>query len=199
MDDGRIGLGIANAHLPERRSRAVDLLTDYIDKEEAPSFAVVMTLLDLLRETDSPSALALVERFKASAEGPAFHVAWARLAVDQDDAVRAKDTLADSSFRSNFVRIQDPVTLYRLLRLARAPESASFLKESLEAALAAENFAQLQDFAEIFHEEGEFEEFVMRIEGRVPKAFVNEVRQIVQKRRRRYRSLQQDYLRFKPN
>jgi len=188
IEDTRIAINIANAYLPERRERAVRLLSDYTDKADAPKFTAVVRLLDLLRSGRSfVAATSTIDRFKTTVDAPEFQAAWARLLVDQNDVLKAQEALQDTSFRSDAVRSEDPATLFRLLKLAGSDTSTALLKEALEVAITKHDFPQLQDLAEIFQEEGHFDEFEARARGRVPDGFIEEVSQSYQRRNRRYR------------
>jgi hypothetical protein len=190
MEDVRVGITIANSYLPERRERAVRLLSDYTNKADPPNFVAIVRLLDLLRNgRSSLSAISIIERFKTAADAPDFHAAWARVIVDQNDSSKAQQVLQDSSFRLDAVRSEDPATLYRLLKLGGSDTSGPLLKEALEVAITKEDFTQLQDLADIFQEEGHFDEFESRVRGRLPDRFIEDVSQNFQRRNRRYRQL----------
>lgn len=188
MEDIRIAINIANAYLPERRERAVRLLSDYIEKADAPKFTAIVRLLDLFRSGRSfVAATSTIDRFKKTVDAPEFQAAWARLLVDQNDVLKAQEALQDPSFRSEALRSEDPATLFRLLKLAGSETPSSLLKEALEVAIAKHDFAQLQDLGEVFQEEGHFDEFEARARGRVPDGLIEEVSQNFQRRNRRYR------------
>ena len=85
MKDVRIGVAVANANLPEKRERAIRLLADYVD-QPSPSYVGVVRLIEILT-TDRSFARAheIIDRFKAGSSSPQFHVAWARLVLDERD------------------------------------------------------------------------------------------------------------------
>jgi CobQ/CobB/MinD/ParA nucleotide binding domain len=188
LEDIRILINIANSYLPERRERAVRVLSGYIDKAESPRVTAIVRLLDLLRSGRSfVPAFSTIEKFKMTVDAPEFHAAWARLLVDQNDLLKAQEALQDTAFRSEAVRSEDPATLFRLLKLAGTDMPGSLLKEALEVAITKHDFPQLQDLAELFQEEGHFDEFEARVRGRLPDGFIEEVTQGFQRRNRRYR------------
>ena len=185
MADARVGVTIASAYLPERRERATRLLLDYVERSDAPNEIAIVRLIDMLRTARAYSqALSIIERFKLTADDPAFHVSWARLVAAQNDRPLIGQLLSDKAFRQEAVRTKDPVTLYRLLKLSENDVSLSIVGDAIEAAVVMSDFTQLRDIADLFHEEGKFEDFESKVKGRVPTHVFNDMSD---QRRRRYR------------
>ena len=187
MTDAGVGVTIASAYIPDRRERATRLLSDYIDKAEAPNYLAIVRLVDLLRAGRSFSqAFAIVERFKATAEDPGFHVSWARLVAAQNNRALVRQLLEDKTFRQDAVRTKEPVTLYRLLKVGEIDVPLSLLTDAIELAISAGDFAQLREMADVFHDEGRFDEFESKVRGRVPTHLWDDFTDTAH-RRRRYR------------
>jgi hypothetical protein len=190
MKDLRFTMTLVVALLPERRERAVRLLSDHIERADPPSPAAIVRLIDLLRSALSwEPAFAMVERFKTEVAAPEFHVAWARLVLDQSDSALARRTIEDTSFRADGVRSEDPASLYRLLTLAKTDSSITFpiLVDAIESAASAQDVARLRGLGEIMLDEGRWDEFDARIRGRIPNQSIRELQEFVQLRARRTR------------
>jgi hypothetical protein len=138
---------------------------------------------------DARPAFSIIERFKATAELPAFHAAWARLVVDQNSGDMARRLLGDSSFRPDAVRAEGPAALYRLRKLAGIEISNAEILQAVEEAVANQAFGRLRDLAEFMHEEGLSSEFHALVGGRIPKQFYDEMS--TPKRLRRTRLIEQ--------
>ena len=196
MKDIRIGSTVVNAYLPERVERAVQLLSDYVERADPPNSAAIVRLVDLLRSgLSSKQAFLIVERFKGVDSSPGLQAAWARLVLDRNDRTVAQGILQDSSFRMDAVRAEDPATLYRLLRLAGAENSGPLLQEAIEVAVEKGDLARLRDLAEVLQEEGRLEELEVRVRGRIPSDVVEEIVESLQRRGRRARFLNRDVVR----
>jgi hypothetical protein len=176
MRDVRVGINIANAYAPERRDKAIRLLSDYVEKADSPSYSAIVRLINMLRVARSGAeAFPIIDRFKANADDPSFHAAWARLVVAQDDPALVRQTLQDKLFRQDAVRTKDPITLFRFLKLGGLEIPPTFLLEATEAAVFDRNLSHLEGLASIFMKEGKFSEFEDRVRQRVPRGFWNEL------------------------
>jgi hypothetical protein len=182
--DIRICMSLVSAYLPERRERAIRLLTDYIETANDPSPAAIVRLVDLLRIEFPAQAIEVVERFKANVLVPEFHVAWAKVIVKENKVDSASALLEDPAFRSEAVRALDPPTMYRLLKIAERDNANEYLREALDSVASVENMAQVQAVSEIFYQEGDADE----LEYRLGKWFRTDlVQEILTKLRRRVR------------
>ncbi|WP_047491224.1 KGGVGR-motif variant AAA ATPase [Terriglobus sp. TAA 43] len=188
IEDVKVLINIANAYLPERRDRAVRLLVESIERAREPQMTAIVRLVDVLRGGRFFSqALTVVNKFKILDTSPEFQTAWAKLLVDQNNEVGARAVLQDPAFNLEAVRLDDPVALIRLLKLANGEIAIALLRDGLEVALARHDFSQLQEIATMYHEQDNFDEFVMRSRGRVPDDFIDDMTKDPRRRNRRYR------------
>jgi hypothetical protein len=187
MKDIQIGMTIVGAYLPERRQRAVELLTDYIDRIEKPSLVAIVRLVDLLRQNSPRQALSIVDRFKETVRAPDFYVAWAKVALNVDSAAAAQQILLDPSFDIAATRSADAGTAYRLLRMAGEEVPVGFLQESIDTALDAQNYAQLISLGEVLEESGradEFDALAVAMRKRLPTHIAEDLLERIRMRRR---------------
>jgi hypothetical protein len=188
MSDIRTGMTIVGALLPDRSDRAVQLLLDYIGRADPPDPAAVTKLVEIFTaDRSGTSAFEIVNRFKSTISTADFHTAWARLVAGRKDAVEARKLLDDTAFQSSLVRVADPATLYRLLKIAHHPSAGDILNAALEEAVAAENTAQLRLLAEVYYEEGNIDEFEVRLANRLPSGVVEDIIESAKRRLRRFR------------
>ncbi len=192
MKDIRVGMTIANAYLPERRDRAIQLLSDYIERADPPNSVAIVRLIKLLSGTSPKQTMSLIERFKGLEPSLEFQAAWARFVVDQKDRALADQLLQDPSFRVDSVTSGDPATAYRLLKLAGSKTSAAILLEAIDAAVADHDLPRLRDLGEVLLEEGRLEVLSSRMQGRLPDSAFDEVMQTIGRRGRRVRLLESE-------
>ncbi len=189
MKDIRVGVSIANAFLPEKRDRAIRLLTDYVDQIVPPNYLAVVRLIELLGAGKNlQEAYSVIERFKVGASFPQFFVAWARLVVDHKDIDQAHLTMSDKEFSFETVRAIEPSTAFRLLKLIGVGDSLDFLREALEAAAVRGDMNQMRSLGELFYEEGLSKEFESNLKRWVPSSVVEEVIEGIRRRIRRPRA-----------
>jgi hypothetical protein len=189
MNDFRIPLTLVAAYMPEKRERAVQLLSDYIERVAPPNESVVVRLIELLRTGKTPEgAFRLVDRFKETVQAPEFHASWARLIADQKDMKQAAALLDDPFFRKDAVRTTEPAALYRLHKIT-GDDTASeqILNEATEAAISNEDFGVLMRFAEVLGEEGRLAEFEAKLAKRVPAQVIEDILDSGRRRVRRGR------------
>lgn len=176
MTNGRVGITIVNALGPEQRPRAIRLLLEYLEKVATPNAAVIVNLISLLRESGAiADALMVANRFKATAENASFATAWAKLALEKNDASQAKKILADPYFRIGAIRAEEPITAYRLLRLAGSEQALSVLAQALDSAMASRDMQSIRAVADIYFEEGRDREFMMVASERLPSSLFEEI------------------------
>jgi hypothetical protein len=176
LEDAHICLTVANAYLPERRDRAVQLLLDYVETSEVPYYGAVVRLLDLARSDLGPNlTLKIINRFKDSVDATSFHAAWARFVVQQKDRSLALATLEDKAFRVQAVRTEDPVTFYKVVKLAGKQGASTLLRDAVEMAIVREDYPQLKAMAELFQQEGRFDEFEENVRTRVSEVLWAEI------------------------
>lgn len=187
MKDEKTAMSLVSAYMPEQRHKAIDLLKEYISKVDPPNTVLLVRLIDLLRGVTPARALELIERFKGSISDSVFQAAWARVIVDQKDVELAQSALEDTAFRKEGVRAEDPMTLYRLLRLVGSEEAAGLLKVAVEEATTTRSLSRLRELGEIFLEEGKLEDFVTRVRPLLPKQMIDEILDFLQHRSRRHR------------
>jgi hypothetical protein len=185
MKDIRVGMTIVNSFSTERKDVAIRLLTDYVDKADPPDPAPIGKLVDLLRSNSMlATALSVIDRFKATVDGPDFQTAWARVALSVREPSAALRTIEDKLFRADAVRAEDPLTLYRLFRMVGAPTASDLLREVLEEAVSKGNMRFLRDMAIVMYDEGRLDDFHLLARGRVPSNFLNELETELKQRRR---------------
>jgi hypothetical protein len=196
--DFRVCMSIVTAFLPQRRERAVHILTEYIEGVDEPAAIAVVRLLDLLsRPEEGNKALQVVERFKSSILLPEFHVSWAKAVLRQKSLAAAQKLLNDNLFRSDAVRMFDPTTMYYLLKLIGDESTDEYLRTALYGAAAVEDIEKLRALAGIFVEEGEVEELEMMLRGQLTGRVVNDILSTAQKRvRRGHRLLLEDRVKW---
>lgn len=189
MKDVKVGVAIANANLPERRGRAIRLLTDYAELVESPQYAGIIRLIEILGQARSfERAHQIIDRFKAEANFPHFYVAWAKLALEQRDQEVAAQTLDDPEFSFDTVRVVEPAAAYRLLKMAGIEDAEEVLREALEAAAMRGDMSQIRDLGEVFQDEGKFEEFEGIVRRWVNPSLLEEISESVRRRARRSRA-----------
>jgi hypothetical protein len=188
MKDVRIGVAVANANLPERRDRAIKLLADYID-QPAPNYVGVVRLIEILMMGRSfERAHEIIDRFKTgSSSSPQFHVAWARLALDQREQEAATQILDDEAFSFETLRALEPSVAYRLLKMAGVENAHDFLREVLETAAMRGDMYQLRNLGEVFQDEGVYEEFETVVRRWVNPSVLEEITDTLRRRVRRSR------------
>jgi CobQ/CobB/MinD/ParA nucleotide binding domain len=175
--DVRIALTLANCYMPERRDRAIKLLREYVERMDAPHPGAVARLIDFLRATSAlrGEALDFATRFKASAAvAPEFLAAWARAVVDLKDKIAAQELLADPFFRVEALKVEDPVTFYRIRRLG-GDLAESLLVEVIEHVISEGKLVRLREVAEVAEEEGRLDECMVHIRARLPTHVVEDV------------------------
>lgn len=190
MKDARIAMTLVTAYLPERKERAIGVLRDYVDRADPPNPLAVAKLVDLLRNGSSPALAAdVVERFKAMASSaPEFQAAWVRLAIERRNPASARALFEDPFFRADAVQSEDPAAVIRLFKLAGRDEHESLLSEALEAAASSGHFGRIREVAELFLEEGRFDEVEVRLRNRgLPSHLIDDLTDSVQRRGRRSR------------
>ena len=187
MKDVRIGVAVANANLPEKRERAIRLLADYVD-QPSPSYVGVVRLIEILT-TDRSFARAheIIDRFKAGSSSPQFHVAWARLVLDERDQEAALRILDDEAFSFEMVRAMEPTVAYRLLKMAGMEDTHDFLREALKSAAMRGDMYQLRNLGEVFQDEGIYEEFETTVRRWVNPSVLEEITDSLRRRARRSR------------
>jgi len=158
--DVNVGLAIVEALLPNRKDRAIRLLSDYISENDSPESAAIVRLIQLFRTARAyEEAFNIVERFKYKVSDPAFYVAWARLALEQSNISTVDNVLHDASFDRKVVRAFDPVTLYKLLKLVQDESAEKILLSAVGDASVSGNTRTLVNLGEVFVEEDRIEEF----------------------------------------
>jgi hypothetical protein len=188
MKDIRIGLTLVGAYLPERRERAIQLLSNYIDRVSPPHESAVIRLIELFRiGMASQMAFSIINRFKGTIQAPEFHASWARLVIDQKDATQAIALLDDSSFRREAVRAVDAITVYRLYKMAGDEAAGQLLSEALETALSNEDIGPIRTLAEVFGEEGRLPELEAKLATRFPSHIIEDIIEGSRRRVRRNR------------
>jgi hypothetical protein len=185
--DIRIGMTVANAYLPERREKAVQLLSDYIDTTDEPSLTAVTRLIELQR-ANPKAAMSIVERFKGAIQPSDFYIAWLRLVLDQKNPILAQELIEDPSFRPGSVRTTSPTAFYRLLKLTGSREASAFLEEAVEKAAATEEYGQVANLGEIFDEEGRLDEFESLLQAtHLPSQIASDILMRIRRPSRNYR------------
>jgi len=188
MKDINVGMTIANAFVPDRRDKAVRLLSAYVDKADPPNSVAIVRLIDLLRGGLSfEVAFSVVERFKMTDLSAEFQAAWARLVLDRKDPRLAKQTLQNPAFRPSAVRASDPATLYRLYRVSGTETEGDMLQEAIDVAAGNGDVRGIREIGEILLEEGRLEELEPRVAGRVPGHVLEDIVETLQRRGRRPR------------
>jgi hypothetical protein len=189
MSDTKTGLTIVNSYLPERRSKALQLLNDYVSTVDAPHYTMVVRLLDLLVSIrDLQSAKAIIDRFKGSTISPQFDLSWARMTLDTKDPEAILDLFNDEAFRFDAVRVLDSVLAYRLLRCIADEDAPKLLDDALESAIALQDTAQLRQIGEVFQDESRWQTFEKKLVGRLSNDLISEVTDWVRRRMRRNRT-----------
>jgi hypothetical protein len=158
MKDGRIGLTIVTALLPERVEQAVDLLNTYFGRVERPGSPTIVRAVDLLRSASTQAALSVVDRFKGNPQPPEFYVAWAKAVLSLRDTRSALRLFDDTNFDIGSLRTTDPVTLFRISKLAGIDMDLS-AAELVERAASSKDPSMLISVGEIFDDEGRLDEF----------------------------------------
>lgn len=188
MGDIKTGLTIVNSFLPERRSKALQLLNDYVSTVDAPDSAMIVRLLDLLISSrDFVSAKATVDRFKGITASPQFDLSWARMALDTKDPEAILDLFNDEAFRFDAVRVLDPALAYRLLRVIADEDASKFLDDALESAIVSQDSIQLRLIGEVFQEESRWPVFEKKLVGRVSTDVITDITDWTRRRMRRPR------------
>jgi hypothetical protein len=176
MKDIRIGLTLVESYLPERRERAIQLLSDYIGKVSPPHESAVIRIIELLRSARAPQiAFPIITRFKGTIQSPEFHVAWLRLVLDQKDVKQATGLLDDPCFRQEAVRAVEAVTLYRLYKMVGDETAGELLNEAVETAVSNEAIGPLRTVAEVFAEESRLPELEAKLMPRFPPHLVEDI------------------------
>jgi hypothetical protein len=183
MKDVRIGLTLVAAYLPDHRDRAIQLLSDYIEKVTPPHESAVIRLIELLRGFSLQTAIPIIERFKGTIQAPEFYSAWARIVVDEKDVNFSVHVLSDPLFREETIRTSDAATVYRLHKLAGDEAAAQMLIEAVDYMIRNEDMQQLRMLGEIFQEEGRLHEFEVRLTGKFPPRMIED---LVESTRRRF-------------
>jgi hypothetical protein len=188
MRDIKTGLTIVNSYLPERRSKALHLLHDYVSTVDAPQSAMIVRLLDLLVSIrDLVAAKALIDRFKGNSVSPQFDLSWARMTLETKDPEAVLDLFNEDAFRFEAVRVLEPVLAYRLLRFVADEDASKFLEDSLESAITVQDTMQLRLIGDVFQEENRWPAFEKKLAGRLSVDIISEVSDWVRRRIRRSR------------
>ena len=176
MKDYRVGLALATSYTQGRKKRAIQLLFDYLDTRETPNQAVVVRLLELLRSepTLSNAASSLIDRFKANST-PDFQAAWTKYVVERRDRDLAIKLMEDPLYRIEAVRENDPLALYRLLKVAGNEPSPGVLNGALSRAVKEENLSRLSELAGLFEDEGRSDEFEAQLKPSFPAAIIKDL------------------------
>jgi hypothetical protein len=158
--DVSVGLAIVEALLPDRRGRAIRLLSDYVSERDTPEPDAIVRLIQLLRMVGAyEEAFGIVERFKPRVFDPTFYVAWARLVLEQGEIAMVDSVLHDPSFDRKVLRSRDPVTLYKLLKLVQDESAEKILLAAIGDTSVVGNTRMLVNLGEVFVEENRIDEF----------------------------------------
>jgi hypothetical protein len=95
--------------------------------------------------------------------------------------------LNDPLFRQETVRLMEPTTLYRLLKLVGEESAGQLLRDAMESALSSEDIPQLRAMAEIFQDEGRLHELESKLVGRFSSSMIEEILDLARRRIRRGR------------
>ena len=186
--DARVTLGIANSLYPEHKDRAISLLFRFLDTTDEPTSTVVARLIDLLRSESDNRGIDIVGRFKSRISSSDFLISWTKLVISKDDAALAEQTFADEDFHFSTLQLVDPVSGFRLLRLAGG-DANDFLREALDSAVTSENMSLIRSLSEVFLEVGDPDELEYRLSRHLAPKIVHEILALVRRRNKRPQSL----------